>query len=136
MKLSTHLTFNGQCRAAFNLYRQCLGGAIVTMLTYGDSPMASQTPPEWRDKILHATLKIGDEVLAGVDLLPKDFEPPKGFFVLIEVADPEEAERIFETLSVNGVIRMPIQETFWALRFGVLVDRYGIPWEINCGRAN
>lgn len=136
MKFSTHLTFNGQCRAAFDFYRECFGGEIVTMLTYGDSPMAAQTLPEWREKIIHATLKIGEEVLSGVDLLPKDFEPPKGFFVLIEVADPAEAERIFHKLAVNGNIHMPMQQTFWALRFGVVIDQFGVPWEINCGRAN
>ena len=136
MKLSTHLTFNGQCRAAFDLYRQCFGGEFVTMLTYGDSPMAAQTPPEWRDKIMHAALKIGEEVLAGVDLPSKDFQPPRGFFVLIEVVNPEEAERIFHSLAVNGTIHMPMQQTFWAQRFGVLVDQFGIPWEINCGGAN
>lgn len=135
MKLSVHLVFNGQCEAAFRFYAQCLGGKIVTMLTYGDSPMAAQTPVEWRGKILHATLVLGDNTLAGADLFGKDYEPAKGFFVLTEVADPAEAERVFAALSENGTVRMPIQETFWAKRFGVLVDQFGTPWEINGGRA-
>ena len=135
MKLSIHLVFNGQCEAAFRFYAQCLGGTIVTMLTYGDSPLAAQTPLAWHGKILHATLTLGDHTLAGVDHFGKEYEPAKGFFALMEVDDPAEAERVFAALSENGTVRMPIQETFWAMRFGVLVDRFGIPWEINCGRA-
>ena len=135
MKTTVHLTFNGQCEAAFRFYAQCLGGAIATMLTYGDSPMAAQTPVEWRGKILHATLILGDGTLAGGDLFGKDYESAKGFFVLMEVVDPAEAERVFAALSENGTVRMPIQETFWARRFGVLVDQFGTPWEINCGRT-
>ena len=103
------------------------------MLTYGDSPRAAQTPVEWRGKILHATLILGDHTLAGADLFAQDYEPAKGFFVLMEVADPAEAERVFAALSENGTVRMPIQETFWARRLGALVDQFGTPWEINCG---
>jgi PhnB protein len=135
LKLSLHLTFNGQCEAAFRFYAQCLGGTIVSLLTYGDSPMAAQTPVERRGKVLHATLTLGDNTLAGADLFGNDDEPAKGFFVLIDIDDPSEAERVFGVLSENGTVRMPIQETFWAQRFGVLVDRFGTPWEINCGRA-
>ena len=135
MKCSVHLTFNGQCEAAFRFYAHCFGGTIVTMLSYGDSPMAEQVPLEWRNKIVHATLNIGESVLAGADFLSKDFEPAKGFFVLIDIDDPSEAERVFRQLAENGSVQMPIQETFWASRFGVLADQFGIPWEINCGRA-
>ena len=67
MKLNPQLTFNGQCEAAFKFYERCLGGKIVTMFSYGDSPMAEQTPPEWREKILHATLTVGDNILMGGD---------------------------------------------------------------------
>jgi PhnB protein len=134
MNLSFHLTFAGQCEAAFAFYESCLGGTIVTMLRYGDSPMAAQTPPEWRDKIVHATIKIGGNLLAGADALPRDYLPPQGFFVLLDIDDVSEAERVFHSLSENGTVHMPMQETFWATRFGVLTDRFGIPWEINYGR--
>lgn len=134
MKLTVHLTFNGQCEAAFRFYERCLGGVIETMLNYGDSPMAAQTPLEWRGKIVHATLSFGGNFLAGADALPNDYARPKGFYVLLEVDDAADAERIFAALSESGTVQMPIQETFWASRFGVLVDRFGIPWEINCGR--
>jgi PhnB protein len=133
MKASTHLTFNGRCEAAFRFYERCLGGTIVTMLSYGDSPMADQTPVEWLGKIVHATLQLGERTLAGADLLPIDYEEPKGFFVLLDIEEEAEAERVFHALSEFGSVRMPIQETFWASRFGVVVDQFGIPWEINCG---
>ncbi len=135
MKLSPHLAFNGECEAAFQFYARCFGGEIVTMLAYGNSPMAEQAPPEWRGKILHATLNFGDNVLAGSDSLPGQYEQLKGFQVLLGVDDPVEAERIFNALAENGTVLMPIQQTFWARRFGVLVDRFGIPWEVNCEQA-
>lgn len=132
MKLYPHLAFNGECEAAFQFYKRCFGGEIITMLAYGNSPMAEQAPLEWRGKILHATLNFGDNVLAGSDSLPGQYEQPKGFQALLGVDDPAEAERIFNALAENGTVLMPIQQTFWARRFGVVVDRFGIPWEINC----
>jgi PhnB protein len=135
MKLNPHLSFGGQCEAAFQFYERCFGGKILTMLTYGNSPMAEQVPPEWRGKIVHATLTVGDNVLMGADVLPEQYEKPKGFQVLLDINDPVDAERIFQALSENGTVQMPLQKTFWADLFGVFVDQYGVPWEINCTAA-
>jgi PhnB protein len=135
MRLNPHLVFNGQCEAAFRFYEQCLGGKIIMMLTWGSSPMAGEVPPESSGKILHATLSIGDSILNGADTISGQYEQPKGFYVLINVEEPVEAERVFQTLAEGGTVQMPIQKTFWAARFGVLIDRFGIPWEINCGQA-
>jgi PhnB protein len=130
--------FNGQCEAAFKFYEQCLGGKITTMMTYGESPepsMADQMPPQWRNKILHVGLMVGDQELMGSDSPPEYYEETKGFSVSISFNDPVEAERIFHTLAENGKVQMPLQQTFWAYRFGMLVDRFGIPWMINCDRV-
>jgi PhnB protein len=135
MKLNPHISFGGECEEAFQFYERCLGGEILSMLTYGNSPMAQQVPPEWRSKIVHATLTVGDSVLMGTDVLPERYEKPKGFQVLLGIADPIEAERVFVTLSEKGTVEMPLQPTFWAIRFGVLVDGFGISWEINCEQA-
>ncbi len=135
MKLNPHISFGGDCEDAFQFYERCFGGKILTMLTYGDSPMAQQVPPEWRSKIVHATLTVGDSVLMGTDVLPEHYEKPKGFQVLLGIADPSEAERVFVALSENGTVQMPLQPTFWAIRFGVLIDRFGISWEINCEQS-
>ena len=129
-----YLVFDGQCEAAFKLYEQCLGGKIETMITHGDSPMADQVPAEWQNKILHARLVVGDQVLMGSDCPPEHYEKPQGFSVSLSIDTPTEAERIFHSLAENGAVRMPLQETFWAVRFGMLVDQFGIPWMINCER--
>jgi PhnB protein len=135
MKLNAHLTFNGQCEAAFQFYERCFDGKILTMLSYGNSPMADQVPPDWSGKITHATLTFGDNVLMGADAFPGQYEKPKGFQMLLHLEDRAEAERLFATLSENGTVPMPLQKTFWADLFGVLVDQYGVPWEINCTAA-
>jgi PhnB protein len=135
MQLNPYLNFNGQCEAAFKFYEQCLGGKIVSMFTYEGTPMADQVPPAWRNKIIHATLMVGDKVLMGSDAPPERYEKPKGSSVFVAVKDPAEAERIFNALAKNGTVSMPLQQTFWAQRFGMLVDQFGIPWMINCEQA-
>lgn len=137
MKLNPQFSigFNGQCEAAFRLYEQCLQGTIAYMLTWGKSPAAAEAPPGWDAKIYHATLEIGDIAIAGGDLPPNRYEPPRGFQILLNMDDPVAAERVFHALAENGKIAMPLQETFWASRFGVLVDQFGIPWSINCEKA-
>ncbi|NDJ17967.1 VOC family protein [Myxacorys almedinensis] len=132
MHLNPYLFFNGQCESAFKFYEKCLGGKITAMMTYGESPMAEQTPPEWRNKILHAHLMLGDQELMGADAPPEMFEAAQGFYVSLHFTNPSEAEHIFNALEENGTIRMALQETFWASRFAMLVDQFGTPWMINC----
>ena len=132
MNLSPHLVFDGQCQEAFTFYEQALGGEIVTMLTYGDSPMAEQVSPEWHGRIVHASMTLGDGVLSGVDALAEDFERPQGFYVLLHPDEPGESERVFHRLAEHGQIRVPLQKTFWSPCYGVLVDQFGVPWEISC----
>jgi PhnB protein len=132
MQLNSYLTFNGQCEEAFRFYEQTLGGKIETMLPHTGTPAESHVPAEWRDKIMHARLNLGSSILMGSDAPPERYETPKGFWVNITIKDPQEAERVFQNLAENGSIRMPLQKTFWAVRFGMLVDRFGIPWMVNC----
>ena len=132
MQLNPYLLFNGQCEAAFKFYAQVLGGKIDGMLTHAGTPAEQQVPAEWRDKILHARLTVGDEVLMASDAPPDHYEPPKGFSVSIQVKDKADAERIFNALAENGKVQMPFQQTFWSVGFGMLVDRFGIPWMVNC----
>jgi PhnB protein len=132
MQLNTYLLFSGNCEAAFKFYEKCLGGEIETMLTHEGTPAAEQVPAEWRPKILHARMTVGDQVLMASDAPPGRFQKPQGFSVNIGVTDPAQAERIFHALAEKGTVQMPIAETFWAARFGMLVDQFGIPWMINC----
>jgi PhnB protein len=134
MQLNSYLVFNGDCEAAFHFYERCLGGKIASMLTHEGSPMANQGPPGWGKKILHARLTAGNSVLMGSDCPPEHYEKPAGFYVSVGVDAAADAERIFQALAENGTVRMPMQETFWAVRFGMLADQFGIPWMVNCER--
>ena len=132
MQLNPYLFFNGQCEAAFKFYAELLGGKILAMMTHAGTPAENQVPPEWREKIIHARMVIGEQLLMGSDAPPGHFHQPQGFSVSLLVDEAEEAERIFHTLAENGTVKMPLQKTFWAIRFGMLVDRFGIPWMVNC----
>jgi PhnB protein len=136
MQLNPYLSFNGQCEEAFKFYEECLKGKIEMMMTYEGSPMAAQAPPEWGKKVLHITLRIGEQELMGADGPPNYFQKPQGFSVCINLQDKTEAERIFKELAENGTVKMALEKTFWAERFGMLVDRFGVPWMINCAQAS
>jgi PhnB protein len=135
MQMNPHLSFNGQCKAAFKFYEKCLGGKIQTMLAHEGTPIAQHVPAEWRSKILHATMIVDGHVLMGADAPPGRYHKPEGFAMTIGLNDTAKAERIFQELGENGTVTMPLQETFWAVRFGMLTDRFGIPWMINCEKA-
>jgi PhnB protein len=132
MQLNNYLTFNGDCEAAFRFYERCLGGKIEMMMTLGESPMAEQVSPDRRGKIMHARLSLGKDALMGSDAPPNLYERPAGFNVSLSVGSPAEADRVFQALAENGAVRMPLQQTFWSVRFGMVTDRFGIPWMVNC----
>jgi PhnB protein len=133
MKLTPYLYFNGQCEEAFQFYEKCLGGKILFKTTYGEMPAsAGETPAGWGGKLAHATLAIGDQLLQASDAHGEHYRKPQGFSISIGLSDAAEAERIFAALADGGTVGMPIQETFWALRFGMVTDRFGTPWMINC----
>lgn len=134
MNVSPYLHFNGNCAEAFKVYEKVLGGKNLYMMTYGDSPMKDKTAPEQQKNIMHASLKVGETVLMGSDAPPQHFATPAGMSVTLDLATPEEAEQVFAALAEGGSVRMPIQETFWAKRFGMLTDRFGTPWMFNCAK--
>ncbi|HET9943486.1 MAG TPA: VOC family protein, partial [Terriglobia bacterium] len=110
---------------------RCLNGKLEFMLRWNDSPMAGDAPAGWGDKILHATLVIGDTQLLGGDVLPKDYQAPRGFSLLLNPGSTDEADRLFHALAEDGTVTMPLQETFWTPRFGSVIDRFGISWAVN-----
>jgi PhnB protein len=134
MQVNTHLTFDGRCEEAFRFYERSLGGKIQFMMMHEASPMAAMIPKEWGPKIMHATMQVGDQTLMGADAPPDRYQQPQGFAVALHIEEPAEAERAFGALSEGGNITMPIQETFWAHKFGMLVDRFGTPWMVNCSK--
>jgi len=135
MHASPHLLFQGRCREAFDFYAHTLGGRIAFAMTFGESPAASQTPPALRDQIIHARLEFGSQAIMGCDAPPERYQKPQGFNVLLTVKEPAEAERVFAALASLGNTTMPLGETFWARRFGMCTDRFGIPWMVNCEKA-
>jgi len=132
MQLNPYLLFNGQCEAAFKFYEKCLGGKIAAMMTHEGIPEADRVPAEWRKKILHACLNLGDFSLMASDCPPDRVQKPQGFSVTLQISDPAKAETIFNALAENGNITMPFGQTFWAKRFGMCEDQFGIPWMMNC----
>jgi len=135
MQMNPYLFFPGQCEAAFKFYAKVLGGEIIAMLPHEGTPAAENVPPAWRSKIIHARMVVGDKVLMGSDAPPDHQQAMQGFSVTLGIDDPAEAERVFHALAENGTVRMPIGKTFWAERFGMLVDQFGTPWMVNCEKA-
>lgn len=131
MQINTHVSFDGRCAEAFRDYNRIIAGSSITMLTYGESPMAQQVDVQWHGRIVHASLKVGAFELAGADALPHDYKKPQGFAVILNVEDVEHARRIFHELAQGGEVGLPFQATFWSAGFGAVTDRFGIPWEIN-----
>jgi PhnB protein len=135
MKWNPYLNFNGDCREAFELYVKTFGGTIEMMSTFGEMPPGSEKPPGFEDKILHARMSVGDNVLMASDSPPEHYEAPsKAQWIAIAVDTDAEAERIFKALAEKGNVVLPIQETFWASRFGMTTDRFGIPWMVSCNK--
>ena len=136
MKVSPHLSFNGQCEAAFKFYEAALGGKIMFSMTWGEMPGgADQFPPESHKLIMHTSLRVGDDTIMGADAPPDRYNKPKGIDVGLHLKEISEGERVFKALSENGSVTMPFQATFWSPGFGMCVDQFGIPWMINCEQA-
>ena len=133
---SVSMHFNGDCREALEFYGRLLGVKLEFVLTWGESPMAADAPPSWHDKVLFARLKGRKLDLIGADALPGTYRPPVGFNLSLSTADLKETQRFFAELARGGVVHRPLAETFWALRYGYVTDRFGIPWEINCDKPH
>jgi len=135
MQVNPYLTFNGQCANALKFYEQLLGGKVTFTQTWGESPMCDSMPPEAQKLIMHSTLQLGESQLMCADSPSDHYQKPQGIHIALHFNDPKEGERIFNGLAEGGQIEMPFQATFWAAGFGMCVDRFGIPWMVNCGQA-
>lgn len=133
MRLSFHINFNGQCQEAFEYYAEHLGGTIGTLLRFKDSPAASSVSVDWQHKIVHASISIKGVDLAGADLPPEQYRQPTGFCILISFSTEAEVRSTFNKLAEGGDAILSPQKTFWSSCYAIVVDRYGVPWKINCG---
>ena len=130
MRLHTYLNYGGNCAQAFRFYEQHLGGKITTMMTHGQMPDPKNVPPERQNDILHARMTIGGTEVLASDVPPERFQPMRSVYLALSVDSIDEAERIYALLSDGGDIFMPMQETFFAFRFGMLRDKFGTSWMI------
>ena len=134
MQMNPYLSFKGDCEAALKFYEQHLGGQPGAIFRYGGTPMAGEVPPEWSNKIMHSSITVGGQVLMAGDVAPERYEVPKGFSLSLNMKSTADADRIFQSLAMGGKVVMPLETTFWAARFGMVVDQFGVPWMINCER--
>ncbi|HUQ51291.1 MAG TPA: VOC family protein [Gammaproteobacteria bacterium] len=134
LEASVSVHFNGDCREALEFYERLLGAKLELVLTWGQTPMAADAPPSWHDKILFARLTSKNMSLVGADTLPGTYRAPTGFNLSLATTDLAETERYFAELARGGVVHQPLGETFWALRYGFVTDRFGVPWEITCAK--
>ncbi len=125
MRLDAYVNYGGTCEAAFRFYEQQLGGKITVLLTHEQQPNP-QVPENWKKKILHARLEVGDAVLLGADI--PGAEPMRSAYVTLTADDVQEAERLYKLLADQGQVFMKMEETFFASRFAMLRDRFGTSW--------
>lgn len=131
--MQAYLTFNGHCAQAFAFYAKALDGKIVFSMTFGESPMAADTPKELHGRIMHATFEAHGLAIMGSDAMPgMAHEGFKGFSLSVQGKSVEDGQRLFSALSEGGQVTMPFGPTFWAKGFGMLVDQFGVPWMVNC----
>jgi PhnB protein len=130
MKLHTYLNYGGNCEQAFRFYEQHLGGKITAMMTHGEAPPPHNIPPELQKTILYARMTIGETELMASDVPPERFQPMRSVYLSLTASSTEEAEKVHALLSDGGEIFMPMQETFFAIRFSMLRDKFGTSWMI------
>lgn len=135
MQLTPYLLFNGNCQEAFRFYEQTLGAKIESVLTPEGTPAEAQFPPQQRNTVLHGRINVNGQAVMASDCPPDRYAKPQGFSMNLGYREPAEAERIFAALAEGGQVKSPIQETFFAQRFGMVVDRFGVPWMVICEKA-
>ena len=133
MLLHTYLNYGGNCEQAFRFYEQHLGGKITMLMRHGEQPTPSEAPPDWNGKVLHARMNLGGTELLGADI--PGYQPMRSAYLALTVSSDDEAERVYALLSEGGQVFMPMQETFFAIHFAMLRDRFGTSWMLLHPRA-
>ena len=130
--MQPYLSFNGNAGEALAFYAQALGGRVTFSMTFGESPMGAETPAEFKNKVMHASLEARGHTLMASDTPPgMSFEGHKGYSISVQGKDVAEGEQLFKALAAGGKVTMPYAPTFWAAGFGMLVDKFGVPWMVN-----
>jgi PhnB protein len=131
--INVYLNFDGNCREAMEFYKKCFGGELFSM-PFSQAPFDS--PKEAKDRLIHAALHLSWGLLMASDTMPgQPFKQGNNFSVSLECENPAEQDRVFAALGEGGKVTMPLQDTFWDARFGMVTDRFGISWMFNLPKA-
>jgi PhnB protein len=131
MQMNVHLNFQGNCAEAFDFYSKVFRAKNAFAMKYGDAPQGMPVPPDWKDKIMHTSIPLGDGRLMGCDAPPDRSTPIGGFQISVESKDEAEVKRIYEALKEGGSVQMPMAQTFWSPMFGMCTDKFGIAWMVG-----
>jgi PhnB protein len=132
LKVQAYISYRGRCEEALEFYKKSMGAEIIEMMRWKDSPDAAMRAlPGFEEKVMNASFRIGDTLLMADDTPGDEHSEFKGMTFAIEVADDTEAERVFSALGDGGRITMALTKTFWTSSFGVLTDKFGVPWMVN-----
>jgi len=136
-QLSAYLTFDGTCADAMLFYERVLGGKLEVLMTNAESPVAAEIPAGSAGRIAHARLVLdGGVVMASDSMVGQPYRGMHGFSLSLVYPTVADAQRVFDALAKGGKVPMPLQKTFWAEAFGMLIDRFGTPWMINAEMKN
>lgn len=138
MTLSTYLTFDGDCGAAFDFYKSVFGGDFAVRSTFADAPPDMGVADADKGKIMHVSLPVGDSVLMGSDRAGDQGPPFKAgnnFSISYSPKTKKDADRVFLQLAQGGHVAMPLQDTFWGAYFGMCTDRFGVQWMVNVDQS-
>ena len=132
MKVQAYISFGGRCEEALTFYKKSVGAEVTSLLRWKDSPDATMKPPPgYEEKVMNAAFRIGETQLMADDGMGAKEAEFKGMTLAIVVADDAEAKRVFTALAEGGSVQMPLGKTFWASSFGILTDKFGVPWMVN-----
>ncbi len=134
MPIQAYVNYNGRCDEAIDFYKQALGAEVEMVMRFREAPDPcpdGMLPPKWDEKVMHSSLRIGDSVLMASDGMSSTPPSYDGITLSLQAKTTDEADRLFNALAQGGQITMPIGPTFWSPRFGMLKDRFGVPWMIN-----
>ncbi len=132
MKVQAYVTFGGRCEEALEFYKKSVGAEVTALMRWKESPDTAMKPPVgFEEKIMHANFRIGETQLMADDGMAEKAAEFKGMTLAIEAADDAEAKRVFTALGQGGSVTMPLTKTFWTSSFGMLTDKFGVPWMVN-----
>jgi len=132
MEVIPYLMFSGDCEEALKFYEQVLGATIGEVMKTEGSPAQAMMPADWGDKVMHARFTLDGNVVMASDAPPGHYQKPQVISMSLGLSDTAKGEEIFNKLAEGGATTMPFGPTFWAKGFGMCIDRFGIPWMVNC----